>query len=148
MNFELIRNIWCRTKRRVQSGVVNFNVIEETAEKTFSKAFGLIHHLNLHDNNLYKCYFCPWGCSAGLNQSIDIHLNQHFGTPQYDCSFCDKKFYWKQHLTTHMEIYHEKIEGKYGCSYCQYKTHSKVSLCLHIGRLHTGTVAKNKSKFK
>ena len=101
--------------------------------KTFSKAFGLIHHLNLHDNNLYKCYFCPWGCSAGLNQSIDIHLNQHFGTPQYDCSFCDKKFYWKQHLTTHMEIYHEKIEGKYGCSYCQYKTHSKVSLCLHIG---------------
>ena len=115
--------------------------------KTFSNQFGLTNHLSLHDNNLNKCFFCPWGCSAVAHHAIDEHLNHHFRTPKFDCAFCDKKFYRKFVLNQHMELYHEKIEGKYSCSYCEYRTHSKANLGMHIGRLHTGTV-KSKPKSK
>ena len=113
--------------------------------KTFSTQSALTNHVNLHDNNLYKCFFCPWGCPKGLHMAINEHLNHHFRTREFDCPFCDKKFYRKHVLKQHIERFHEKIEGKYRCSYCEYTSHSKATLGMHIGIWHTGTVEKNRN---
>ena len=97
-------------------------------------------HLNLHDNNLERCYFCPWGTPRNQTHNVSTHLNQHLGKPNYKCPMCDRAFYRKILLDYHFEIYHEKIEGKYSCNFCSYKTHSRDCLFKHTGIVHKKTV--------
>ena len=93
--------------------------------KTFRRQSELIDHLNLHDNILQKCYFCPWGAPPGQSYSVKTHLNQHVGVPGFKCAYCEKSFFRKKLLEDHTEIKHEIVKDKYQCKKCGLKTHSR-----------------------
>ena len=99
--------------------------------KTFRRQSELIDHLNLHDNFLQKCYFCPWGAPPGQTNSIKAHLTQHIGQANMKCSYCDKRFFRKKHLDAHTEVRHEIVPDKYTCKNCGMKTHSRGYLHKH-----------------
>ena len=122
------------------SGSIEFQCDRGNCGKFFANRGALRHHLNLHDNNVVKCYFCPWGAPLGKTLNISTHLNQHLGTPEYECPFCERRFYRKDHVLIHCEIYHEKIEGKYRCKFCEYKTHSRAALSDHKTRNHKNQI--------
>ena len=104
--------------------------------KKFRRRGELVRHLNLHDNNLEKCFFCPWGVARGQTNAIATHLNQHLGQANFECTICQKRFYRKISLKDHFESYHEKVEGKYRCKICVYKTYSRLSLGQHMLKKH------------
>ena len=138
-NLERI-NIWaykkhsrCHTKDRREVSS-EFHCDRGNCEKAFGRKIDLQRHLNLHDNNTEKCYFCPWHCASGSTQAVRVHLNHHYGYPEFECSYCEKLFYTNAHLKHHIELYHEKIEGKYKCPFCYFKTYAKNNLFAHIGR--------------
>ena len=117
--------------RKSNVGSIQFRCKHLSCEKTFADLSALQIHLNLHENNVEKCYFCPWAAVVGQNTHISTHLNQHLKHAIFKCSHCTKKFYRKQSLVNHFEIYHEKIDGKYTCETCGYKTHSSDCLSKH-----------------
>ena len=104
--------------------------------KKFCKKSDLSQHLDLHDNNLIKCHFCPWGAPGGQTHRTSTHYDQHFNMPNFLCSECGQKFFRKKGLLDHFEIYHEKVLGKYKCKICDYKTYSRLSLGQHILKIH------------
>ena len=114
-----------------------------TCGKTFRHSHELQKHLSLHDNNLEKCYFCPWGAPSGQTSLIRTHLNQHFGQANYSCWLCDRTFYRKNNLDVHFEINHEILKGKYKCSLCDFQTHAKSYLLQHK-RHHNLSLPLNK----
>ena len=58
--------------------------------KTFDSNTDLKRHQNLHDNNLQKCYFCPWRSPAFKNDAILSHFDQHLDHPRFSCPVCGK----------------------------------------------------------
>lgn len=135
-------NFWASKKhlqshlRKARTGSIEFVCDRGTCGKTFADLSALVKHINLHDNNLEKCYFCPWGAVVGQTSHIATHLNQHLNQATFKCLFCVKRFFRKDHLDLHFEIYHEKIDGKYTCKHCGYKTHSRGCLSKHEMRFH------------
>ena len=117
-------------------GTLEFMCDREGCGKKFRRRGELVRHLNLHDNNLEKCFFCPWGVARGQTNAIATHLNQHLGQANFECTICQKRFYRKISLKDHFESYHEKVEGKYKCDFCEYKTHARICLRHHIHYHH------------
>ena len=118
-------------ERKSVGGTSEFSCIHGNCGKTFRRIAELIKHHNLHENNLDKCYFCPWGTPRGQTHNVETHLNQHLGEPNFKCSMCEKAFFRKFLLDYHFEVHHEKLEGKYSCQYCPFKTHSRNYLNEH-----------------
>ena len=83
-------------ERKSVGGTIEIMCDRGNCGKTFRRQSELIDHLNLHDNFLQKCYFCPWGAPPGQTNSIKTHLNQHIGQANMKCSYCDKKFFSKE----------------------------------------------------
>ena len=100
-------------------------------KKTFRHSGELRIHLNLHDNIVTKCFFCPW---VTADRKIHQHLDHHFKTPRYKCTKCDAAFYQKNNLDFHFEITHEIIKDKYKCEKCNYQTYSKNIYFRHLRR--------------
>ena len=119
-------------KRKYVGGSVEFMCDRGDCRKTFQHQTALQTHLNLHDNNVTKCYFCPWVCSRP--NLLQEHLDHHFLTARYKCSFCSLTFYKKNNLDYHFEIAHEIIRDRYQCDFCNFKTHSRDSLSKHSRR--------------
>ena len=76
----------------------------------------------------------------GQKSHLSIHLTQHLGFPEFECTFCDKRFFRKEHLESHLEIKHEKISEKYSCEICPYKTYSRAYLSIHTRKFHKNLV--------
>ena len=100
--------------------------------KTFDSNTDLKRHQNLHDNNLQKCYFCPWRSPAFKNDAILTHFDQHLDNPRFSCPVCGKKFFIKYDMQKHFENSHEKVEGKYKCRLCDFRGHSRVHVSNHM----------------
>ena len=98
--------------------------------KTFINKNGLIKHLRLHDNDVIKCFFCPW--VTGSPNEHQPHLDHHFNTAQYKCEKCPRTFFRKISLDRHFEISHEVIKDKYKCEICDFKTCSKNNYFQHL----------------
>ena len=112
-------------ERKSVGGTIEIMCDRGNCGKTFRRQSELIDHLNLHDNFLQKCYFCPWGAPPGQTNSIKTHLNQHIGQANMKCSYCNKRFFRKKHLDAHIEVRHEIVPDKYRCKNCGMKTHSR-----------------------
>ena len=121
-------------KRKSTAGSLDFQCEHSECGKTFKGRFLLEQHRNLHNNNLQKCYFCPWAGAQGHN--ISAHYDKHFLNPRFECSDCGKKFYAKKDRDYHFEGQHEKIARKYSCKHCLFQTHSIILLTYHIRRRH------------
>ena len=52
--------------------------------------------LNLHDNIVKKCFFCPWVTADGKLNLSNQHLDHHFLTPRYKCTKIILTFILKQ----------------------------------------------------
>ena len=102
-----------------------------TCGKKFRRQAELEKHLNLHDNNLEKCYFCPWGVARGQTNAISTHFNQHFGNANFKCTHCDRTFYRQNSLDFHFGAFHEIVQGRYQCKLCDFKTHSRYNFSNH-----------------
>ena len=118
-------------ERKSVGGTIEIMCDRGNCGKTFRRQSELIDHLNLHDNFLQKCYFCPWGAPPGQTNSIKTHLTQHIGQANMKCSYCDKRFFRKKHLDAHIEVRHEIVPDKYRCKNCGMKTHSRGYLHKH-----------------
>ncbi|GBO11782.1 Zinc finger protein 99 [Araneus ventricosus] len=61
--------------------------------------------LNLGKPNQYKC----GGCSEEFSHEWKLkeHLVVHWEEKPFECEYCDLAFKWKNHLTSHMNKYHE-----------------------------------------
>ena len=92
------------------------------------------YHLQIHDNDLRKCAFCPW---TGVEyKSFCQHMNNHFRIKPHECKKCGEKFYKRTNLDKHHESLHEKDFEKYSCDLCEFKTYSNNMLHNHKKRKH------------
>ena len=123
-------------KRKSSGGSVEFMCDRGNCGKTFERQTALQKHLNIHDNNIVKCYFCPWISAVGQNVEISTHLNQHFNRAIFICDVCGTKFFRNAMLKNHFERHHEKIQGKYKCKLCDYKTFCRDNLNQHTSNNH------------
>ena len=88
-------------------------VLTETCDrgncgKHFKDNFNLQIHLRIHDNNLIKCPFCPWG---GVKHcAVSIHLITHFHYRPYSCQFCPFTFYTQEYINVHQDKVHSSLK--------------------------------------
>ena len=119
-------------KKECVGGSIEFMCDRGDCGKTFRFILGLQIHLEIHDNHLKKCYFCPWTAPFSEKRQHKVHLNQHISKPDFKCSMCDKAFFRKQNLDEHMEINHEKNFDKYKCGKCGWKTYTRNYYFQHM----------------
>lgn len=89
----------------------------------------------------FQCQLCTYTTSKKRN--LTVHNKCH-KEQQYECSACNKKFFWDSHLRRHIRIH--KLDDlkeplpilEFKCSHCSFVTTSKGSLTRHllIHRLH------------
>ena len=119
-------------KRKSVGGSLEYMCDRGDCKKTFRRIGELRVHLNLHDNIVKKCFFCPWVKADGKLNLFNQHLDHHFITPRYKCTKCDAAFYQKNNLDFHFEITHEIIKDKYKCKNCKFQTYSKNIFFQHL----------------
>ena len=91
-------------------------------------------HLRLHDNNLLRCFFCPWTGAKG--DKLAQHVNHHFKFRPINCSSCNETFYTANHRKVHEERYHEKIIDRYQCNFCTFKHYTMDGIRFHKIKNH------------
>ena len=100
--------------------------------KRFGNSNVLESHLNVHDNNLLKCYFCQWAGPAGQVIQVKTHILRHLSAiGPYKCNFCTDRFFRKRHLIIHENNKHDIVEDRYRCENCDFKTYSQTSYYTH-----------------
>ena len=116
--------------RTGQGGSIDYACDRGNCGKRFRFAGNLKDHLRLHDNDVYRCHFCPW--TGVMQHNYLSHLNTHFQIKPYLCTFCDLRFYTISHRTRHESIFHEKIKPVLGCGSCDFKTLNEHQYRKHI----------------
>ena len=122
--------------RKSIGGHIEYSCEKVECGKKFRNSRSLKNHINLHENNITRCYFCPWGAAVGEDLHISTHLDKHFLRPRFRCSSCGKTFYLKKDRNDHFENMHEKTIGKYNCKICPFQGHSRLHLGNHMQRNH------------
>ena len=102
--------------------------------KKFAKDLTLKQHLNVHDNILIKCSFCPW--AGAIFGNYKLHMDTHFQIKSHACSKCRAAFYRTGQLQEHVEVAHEKDLEKYPCEYCTFQTTASRNLYNHMKSKH------------
>lgn len=110
---------------RVQCGICN---------KSFQKSYLRIHMSTHMSNTEYTCHFCNKHLSS--KQSLYMHMNTvHANEGCYECSYCEKRFFWKSYLDRHITV-HTK-EKSHHCTLCSKAFTRKLALRKHMAT-HTG----------
>ena len=102
--------------------------------KAFESRPKLKDHIKFHDNDLIKCYFCPW--RGARDHDLVNHMNHHFQIRPFKCSFCVVSFYQATDRNLHETNLHEKIFNRYNCDKCQFKTHASWIYIRHKATAH------------
>ena len=72
----------------------------------------LQRHLKLHDNDLKKCFFCPWRCVTEAEEENANHYRLHTGLAGPKCETCGTKFTSSRALKAHFcQFMNEKMTG-------------------------------------
>ena len=119
-------------KRKSNNPRPNYYCNRGDCQKSFSNQLLLDFHLNLHDNNLIKCHYCPW--NGARHMELVDHMNHHFLFRPSKCSFCDSTFFMAATRNRHEEDIHEKILDRYQCANCPFITHSRTMYQQHKKR--------------
>lgn len=107
--------------------------------KSFSRSTLLYRHEKIHnDPNIkrFKCKDCP---RIFLNE-LDYrkHIDNHAKTRNFKCSFCSKRFAFKQGLERH-EVIHDMESMPNVCQYCEMRFPSAAKLQRHLASAHAGS---------
>ena len=121
-----------RNTRLGRAGSVEFACDRGNCGKRFKDRVLLRNHLNIHDNILAKCHFCPWTGNRSVSHIMVKHFNTHFRIRPYSCSICDAKFYDKSTRHTHELIVHENIKLVRKCGSCDFESLSWSAYDKHI----------------
>ena len=101
--------------------------------KKFRFMNDLKRHLQIHDNDVIRCFYCQW---AGTQYNeYSVHMNTHFRNKTYKCQFCPQAFYTFTAVSKHIETMHERTTDKYSCENCDFKTYSR-DIMDHHKRTH------------
>jgi len=92
--------------------------------KRFNKKEHLQSHLNIHDNVLYRCHFCPWTGVVSERKSITQHFDNHFRNRLFPCSLCEASFYSKAEQDRHEDSVHHSNRRIFKCGSCEYESTS------------------------
>merc|ERR1712130_38906 len=92
--------------------------------KRFTKKEHLQSHLNIHDNVLYRCHFCPWTGVLSERKSITQHFDNHFRNRLFPCSLCEASFYSKAEQDRHEDSVHHSNRRVFKCGSCEYESTS------------------------
>ena len=88
--------------------------------------------MRLHNNDLDMCQYCPYRYENPSHYKA--HLKKHFGTEDFACDRCDKKFTTISGLNKHHEL-HEGII--YCCKLCNaYENRQKSTIVYHLKQKH------------
>ena len=109
-----------------------------TGEKPYvcsncDKRFALKQHLQRHqathsDERNFKCEICPDERYFKTKVQLSNHMVFHY-EPSHQCEVCQKSFFTKPHLTTHMKSH--TGEKPYMCSTCGKRFALKSTLQNH-----------------
>lgn len=104
--------------------------------KTKHKRNLLNHHKTIHerqDLQKFSCNHCGKGFSK-LEYKKGHEKIHDENRVTYSCSFCKKRFSFKQGLKRHVKTDHE--EAKIRCDLCSYETKRKDVLKSHVANVH------------
>ena len=105
-------------------------------EASFQFESNFKSHLRLHDNDLYKCQYCPIRYADPLH--FRKHLKQHFRIKDSKCDKCGLEFSSKWELNQHYKIHEGTI---YSCLICNnYEASIKSTIGKHLKAKHAEIV--------
>ena len=108
-------------------------------QSTFKDQSLLDHHMRIHNNELFKCQYCPYRYAKPGHYGD--HLNKHFRIKDHKCDNCGLKFTTRKGLTDHSSI-HEGIT--YCCLICNiYEIARLNSMKQHLRRAHSDLLGNN-----
>jgi uncharacterized Zn-finger protein len=78
----------------------------------------LKRHLNVHENRVLSCNYCPY--RNATSYKLHDHLLVHFNIKNFECDICLSKFTRKNDLTLHQKRKHSNED--FFCVDCQFTT--------------------------
>lgn len=93
------------------------------------------HFKNVHETNKqFQCDLCVM--QTATIQQLRNHMTSHTfsGPPEFECSFCYKKYVSEDKLKLHKKSNHSL--NKYMCEFCSHETKHKCTLEMHIKSAH------------
>jgi hypothetical protein len=96
----------------------------------------MVFEYKKNEQGHYVCGIC--NVVKEKQNTMHYHLQRHEGAATYECDKCDKKFYQKYTLDTHMKLVHEKKDPTIKCPFdsCTETFHKKEYCRVHIARNH------------
>ena len=126
------------------SGLKNHSKTHEPKKKLgcsscnieFANSTDLKLHMKEHNFKVPKQFKCPV-CSKVLGRAdrLKVHLARHSNKRNYECSQCNKSFFYKCNLKSHIYITHMG-EKPHSCPYCTKSFGSKYNFNVHL-TVHT-----------
>jgi len=89
-----------------------------TCRVSFQFPTQLQRHLDVHENRVLSCYYCPYR-NANMYE-FNNHLLIHFRIKKYECDLCTRKYTTKNELTQHHKMVHS-TDG-FSCVDCNFTT--------------------------
>lgn len=94
-----------------------FSCQRPNCKATFPTNSQLLRHERIHDNQVFRCVFCPY-VSTRPAHLID-HQRMHFETRDFSCGICHKAFKTASMLNEHVRLQHETDEAQTKCPLCE-----------------------------
>ena len=136
-------NLHGRVHTRVYEKKFWYKCPSRDCEASFQFESNFKSHLRLHDNDLYKCQYCPIRYADPLH--FRKHLKQHFRIKDSKCDKCGLEFSSKWELNQHYKIHEGTI---YSCLICNnYEASIKSTIGKHLKAKHAEIVGIHTFKY-
>jgi hypothetical protein len=89
-----------------------------TCKVSFAFPNQLRRHLDVHENRVMSCPYCPYRCT--INYKLHEHLMVHFNIKKFECDLCPRKYTTNDTLTQHHKRAHSNED--FVCVDCKFAT--------------------------
>lgn len=128
--YDLAKHILTHTKQKDYTCIV--------CKKSFSRSTLLYRHEKIHTDPKIPRHHCEECDRIYLNiRDYEKHIQIHTKNRRFECSFCEKRFAFKQGLERHQTI-HDNESQPHGCLYCELRFPSAARLQRHLSNEHAG----------